>query len=184
MLTRLTSFRNLFIFGVATYFIAMPIAQRLVPSSYWLEVHRMEISGTWVGEDPNVYVDRTLHLTKPTRGIWTAKVATRDGEVVCANSNTALYEPGSKLPGRSRLKLFKWWLNAGAEGPASVCTTWPLPAGWYCVSTQRELFPENYPTSKIVDSPTACFLFVDRPPYARATREDQTSLWRPPQPPA
>lgn len=166
-------------FGFAAYFVAIPTWQRMEPSSNWLEVHSVMVDSGFVGTDRPMHVRRTLKLKEPTRGIWTAKVTDARGVVVCYNTGTALYKSNSTLPLRQNFRLFDWWMDDGPDGPKAVCSKWPLPAGWYTLSTQREFFPRNYPTSKVVDSPDATFLYVDRPSYLGP----QSSLLRPRVPP-
>ena len=175
----MTSLPFLLVFGILSYFVVIPTWQRLESPDNWIKVHSVRVDSGWVGTDRPMSVVREIRMKVPTRGIWTAKISNSRGEVVCSNSNMELYTPNAMLPPRGELYLLDWWLNDGPLGPASVCKQWPLPPGLYTLSTQRELFPRNYPTSKVIDSPDASFFWLERPSYL----SPQTSLWRAPRPP-
>ena len=155
---RLVGWKAVLAFWIVGYFTLIPIWQRLQDGSYWLQVRSIQIQSVYPGEDPTMLVDRTLTLRRPTRGIWTAKLVNELNEAVCSNSRPALYTPKAELPSVERLRLFTWWMEGNrVGGAAGICNSWPLPPGRYCLETLWEFFPKNYPSSKHVEAPRACF---------------------------
>lgn len=165
---RFITFPYIVLYWVIGYMVLIPIWQTLESSSNWMTVESVRVSSVFQGQDPIMIVDRSMNLDVPTRGIWIGKIVNSDDEAVCTNDGTALYTPTAKLPKPETLRLFDWWLDAGRiGGPDRICFKWPLPPGKYCLKTQWEFFPKNYPVSKLVNAPLGCFLVLRKPWYLR-----------------
>ena len=146
--------------------LGLPEYRQWVPGSNWLVVNSIRVNSTFVGNDPTIFVDRELTMGEPTIGGY-AVTLSRDGVGYCSTSAKINYRPRGKLPATESRKLFGYWFGLKpGETPAKFCRVWPLPAGEYCLETQWNFEPENYPVKTVEygsrEDQQVCFFFVNR----------------------
>jgi hypothetical protein len=110
---------------------SIPVFERYMPASFWLEVNHISVFDTVVGQSPLMVVDRTIH--RPFKAQWIAEVERWDGdsfEVLpnCTGRGENNYSPENKLPKRLDLK---WWVYPTdctlEPGQYRIETRWTLP---------------------------------------------------------
>lgn len=109
-----------------------------IPGSWWLEVHKVEIRDSEVGQTPQMAVSRTIR--RPVYGTWQVTVL-RQGMsgfyIYCVAHGSTDYRPNLGIPDAPDLDWWTW------------PTQCPLAAGEYTVNTLWRIQPEGYPIKEI-----------------------------------